>query len=282
MNLFQGSNLYGATLDRGSEWRVEWERCRKIVSEASSNWGKRFTWFDIFDTVLKVNSSSLFDRERYLTAATYISSRAFPSSLLSSTPTLVHAPSTHPILVPGVDSLNHARAHPVSCLVTPGNEASSGVERLQVTLVHHPAVAQGQELFNNYGPKPNAELILGYGFSLPNNPDDSIVLKLGGIKGQKWEIGRSARNADGLWKEILSNFVESQNGAPTYEDILDAAGSLQEMTEKLLDRLPGYDTPKSADIRPEVVQMFNHYVDGTLWDMCYRISLMPSQVKQKF
>jgi hypothetical protein len=264
LNLFQGSNLYGATLDRGSEWRVEWERCRKIISEANSNWGKRFTWFNIFDTVLKANSSSLVDREIYLNAATYISSRAFPSSLLSAMPTLVHAPSTHPILVPGVDSLNHARAHPVSWLVTNGVEANSGAGRLQVTLVHHSAVAQGQELFNNYGPKPNAELILGYGFSLPNNPDDSIVLKLGGINGQKWEIGRGASNADGLWKEILSNFVESQNEAPTYEDILDAAGSLQEMTEKLLDRLPGHDIPKSADIRPEVVQMFNHYIDGTL------------------
>lgn len=176
----------------------------------------------------------------------------------------MHTASTHPILVPGVDSLNHARAHPVLWLVTCANEANNNAEKHQVTLVHYPAVVQGQELFNNYGVKPNAELILGYGFSLPNNPDDTIVLKLGGINGQRWEIGRGASNADGLWKEILSNFVGSKDGEPTYEDILDAAGSLQEMTEKLLDRLPGHDTPKSADVRPEVIQMFKHYIDGML------------------
>ena len=155
--------------------------------------------------------------------------------------------------------MNHARAHPVSWVACHGKKDNHN--DCTVAIVHHLAATQGQELFNNYGPKPNAELVLGYGFSLPQNPDDTVVLKLGCFEGQRWEIGREARNAEGLWHEILSNFKES-DGEPSYEDILDAVGSLQEMTEKLMERLPQPNITKSHAIRPEVVEMFHNYIDG--------------------
>jgi hypothetical protein len=37
------------------------------------------------------------------------------------------------------------------------------------------------QVFNNYGPKPNEELLLGYGFVLDPNPDDVVPLRLGGL-----------------------------------------------------------------------------------------------------
>jgi len=205
--------------------------------------------------------SHRFCREKYLTAATYISSRAFTSSLLSAVPNLGHDPDAYPILIPGVDSLNHARAHPVSWVVS-GKKDSYNDQGYTIAIVHHIAVAQGQELHNNYGPKPNAELVLGYGFSLPHNPDDTIILKLGGFESQRWEIGRDARNVKNLWLEILSNFLGPEGGEPTYEDILEAALSLQDMTEKLLGRLPQRNIPESHTVRPEVVAMFHNYIGG--------------------
>ncbi len=166
-------------------------------------------------------------------------------------------------MIPGIDSLNHARAHSVSWLLSPRDGTDIPTKDASVILVHHPSVRQGHELFNNYGVKPNAELTLGYGFSLPNNPDDTIGLKLGGIEGQRWDVGRDAINAEGLWSEVLSTFVEGGDvSAATYEDIVDAAGSLQEMTEGLLDRLPGYAIPESVDVRPEVIKMFQNYIEG--------------------
>lgn len=36
----------------------------------------------------------------------------------------------------------------------------------------------GQQAFNTYGPKPNEELLLGYGFTTPSNPSDLVALKL--------------------------------------------------------------------------------------------------------
>jgi len=204
-------------------------------------------------------------RDKYLTAATYLSSRAFPSSLLSETPTLIGTPFTEPILIPGVDSLNHARGQPVSWVVTHPTKDDASQEA-KISLVIRSPIASGQELFNNYGPKPNSELILGYGFSLPANPDDTIVLKVGGINGKKWEIGRNAQGVDGLWMEILSTLLEpgADPEKATYEDILDSAAMLQEMAQALIERLPVVGVPNGERSRPDVQKMFYHYIEGAV------------------
>lgn len=45
-----------------------------------------------------------------------------------------------------------------------------------------PEPIQGQaQVFNNYGAKSNESLLLGYGFVIPSNPDDTVVLQLGGV-----------------------------------------------------------------------------------------------------
>ncbi|KAH9482517.1 Ribosomal lysine N-methyltransferase set10 [Psilocybe cubensis] len=241
LDLFKGTNLYSATLDRQREWNEEWSSCRSIVSQANAETGACFEW------------------ELYLRAATYLSSRAFPSSLLAETPSLVSTPFTGPILIPGVDALNHKRGEPVSWLV---NHTSDSTTQSKISLVLHSSAVSGQELFNNYGPKPNSELILGYGFSTPRNPDDTMVLKIGGIGGQKWEIGRSGERVDGLWTEILNTIVEAEDNKPTYEDILDASGMLQEMVQTLIERLPEDRIPEDSEVRPEVATMFLDYLEG--------------------
>ncbi|KJA29790.1 hypothetical protein HYPSUDRAFT_126849 [Hypholoma sublateritium FD-334 SS-4] len=246
LELFKGTNIYGATLDRDREWKTEWNQCRDEISRFDKNLGERFTW------------------EHYLTAATYLSSRAFPSSLLSPTPTLVHSDSTQPILIPGVDALNHERGQPVSWSVTIPDAKHQDSQKPTISLTIHRPTAEGEELFNNYGPKPNSELILGYGFSIPNNPDDTIVLKIGGMEGseaKKWEIGRKAQGADAFWTDQLSQFT-GQGQPPTYEDILDASGMLSEMLEDKIGRLPSAEVQNVHELRPDVVTMFHHYLEG--------------------
>lgn len=191
--------------------------------------------------------------------------------MLSPEPSLAHTEDSHPILLPGVDSLNHARAHPVSWVVQypPSTNSEPSIE-----LHVHSITSVGVEVFNNYGPKPNAELLLGYGFTLQNNPDDTIVLKVGGssAEGRKWEVGRDALGADGLWQEILVN-IKSQNiGSNEVSDgstnnqlewmcIMDAADLLEEMLTSLLDRLPG-SSQHVDGLRPDVVVMISHYIEG--------------------
>ncbi|KAI0311446.1 SET domain-containing protein [Amylostereum chailletii] len=262
LETLKGTNMYGATMDRKRDWLAEWEKCRKDIATTNEHWAEAFTW------------------DRYLTASTYLSSRAFPSTLLSASPSLVQTAASHPVLLPGVDALNHARAQPVSWVVnTPSLTGPSLREEPSISLQSHIFLPAGAEVFNNYGPKPNSELLLGYGFSLPENPDDTIVLKIGGGQdtGQKWEVGRAARGVEGLWDEIVAS-VRTQRDDEAKEDeyeqwslILDAADLLESMSMSLLERLPVIP-PRSMAPRPDVEETVSHYVRGQREVLCGLIS----------
>lgn len=216
--------------------------------------------------------SDVSHRERYLTASTYISSRAFPSTLLSSNPSLIASESSYPVLLPGVDSLNHLRGHQVSWVIDPcSTKEPSGNSPLQVTLVVHRKTSTRQEVLNNYGPKPNAEFILGYGFSIANNLDDTIVLKIGGASGsnQRWEIGRDAKGIQGLWEEMQAILRNMEDGDDENEDemteaelCLEAADMLDNMIQQRIQSLPLLPDKPPTGVRREVFTMIKHYVEG--------------------
>lgn len=209
----------------------------------------------------------------YLTASTHLSSRAFPSSILSSNPSLVASPSTYPVLIPGVDLLNHKRGQPVSWIVSCQDVAQDTTTSNTVSIVVHPksdsdfeTTSPHEELievFNNYGLKSNDELILGYGFSLPDNPDDTITLQVGGsATSQKWIVGRNAHNVEGLWSEIRSVIA---NGESEYEfeDDLETAAMLSDMVQAKLDGMKTVaDVRRNDAIRPPVRVMLEHYFTG--------------------
>lgn len=74
----------------------------------------------------------------------------------------------------------------------------------------------GMEVLNNYGAKPNDELLLGYGFVQADNPEDQISVKLGSTGGSDAskilaafglplsKIHYIRRNATELPKELLA------------------------------------------------------------------------------
>ncbi|WVN85843.1 uncharacterized protein L203_100995 [Cryptococcus depauperatus CBS 7841] len=162
LELLTGSNLYGAVKDRQKEWFEESAVLRTVLKEDGLTW------------------------ERYLATSTYMSSRAFPSRLLrlsmeeQSTHQL-HKENevSHPVLLPGVDIFNHARGQPIIwlCSVMAPSPASHPLPC--ISLVSSSVSDVNTQVFNNYGVKPNEELLLGYGFVLDNNPDDVVVLRLG-------------------------------------------------------------------------------------------------------
>jgi hypothetical protein len=155
--------------------------------------------------------------------------------------------------------------------------------------VTHNASSPGAEIFNNYGAKPNSELLLGYGFTLPANPDDTIVLKIGGTRditttnnttnaaaaaAAAHEVGREARGAAAVWGTIMDAVrTEEEEGdeeTPEWQIILDSADMLRSMTKSLLARLPSPPTPTTGvpgpgepdTLRGDVVEMIRHYVLG--------------------
>lgn len=76
-----------------------------------------------------------------------------------------------PILFPVVDILNHSVSAKVEWDFQPHSSFS-------LKLLEGDTFTPGQELFNNYAPKQNDELILGYGFCLEENPIEQFPLKL--------------------------------------------------------------------------------------------------------
>lgn len=100
-----------------------------------------------------------------LWAATIFTSRAFISTHI------LPDHETVPILFPVVDILNHSATAKVEWDFNPHTSFS-------LKLLEGEAFAPGQELFNNYAPKQNDELLLGYGFCLESNPIEQFPLKL--------------------------------------------------------------------------------------------------------
>jgi hypothetical protein len=76
-----------------------------------------------------------------------------------------------PVLFPVVDILNHSVSAKVEWDFQPRTSFS-------LKLLDGESFEAGQELFNNYAPKQNDELLLGYGFCLENNPIEQFPLKL--------------------------------------------------------------------------------------------------------
>lgn len=78
---------------------------------------------------------------------------------------------TVPILFPVIDILNHSVTAKVEWDFNP-------YKSFTLRCLESSNFTVNEELFNNYAPKQNDELLLGYGFCLENNPIEQFALKL--------------------------------------------------------------------------------------------------------
>ncbi|ORY30006.1 hypothetical protein BCR39DRAFT_530565 [Naematelia encephala] len=277
LELLAGTNLYGAVHDREQELRAEYEQVQSKLRGDAPSW------------------------DQYLSCATYISSRAFPSKLLripDSGSVETRAVDTseeeesHPVLLPGVDLFNHARGQPITWLSSPMNISNKQVKT--ISLVSCTIVKAGQQVFNNYGPKSNEELLLAYGFILDPNPDDTVILRLGTnglpegivekLKAKQLDATkRFALGADGLVpNELLQVMRVMLGGADEEVEIdeedehalhaqeqketeleLDVLGQLGAMLEDKLQRLKSHKGDSQVDgVREHVRKMCVVYREG--------------------
>jgi hypothetical protein len=215
--------------------------------------------------------------QRYLLASSYLSSRAFPSTLLSPTPSVNSPETSYPVLLPGIDILNHRRGEKVSWIVTQDQDAHEP----HISLALDCARQRGEEVFNNYGLKSNAELILGYGFSLRDNPDDCVVLKLGG-QGTSQKRHEIKRGLDGLgevieeMKDALTRQVTMMGGEEEmteWECELEVVEMFSEMVTGLGAKMDACETRIETaskckeGIRKEVIEMGANYIRGQFIDL---------------
>ncbi|EEB08095.1 lysine methyltransferase [Schizosaccharomyces japonicus yFS275] len=180
-NIFYGCN------DRKRIWKEEHATAAKLLDNPDN-----FSW------------------NMYLWAATVFSSRCFSSALLGEEDT----DDAAPILIPLVDSLNHKPRCPIIW-----NKVTK--ESHAVQLVSVKPISSGGQVYNNYGPKGNEELLMGYGFCLPNNEFETFALRLSLDKAvYNSEKKRSILASHGLSK--LNFWIPKQVDFSHLQNILDA------------------------------------------------------------
>ncbi|RSM02075.1 hypothetical protein CEP52_008207 [Fusarium oligoseptatum] len=108
-----------------------------------------------------------FTWELFLWAQTIFSSRSFTSDLFTSKV----GTSSFPVLYPMLDIFNHNLGTKVSWKFHSGD----------FSLCLEEKVEQGEQIFNNYSPKGNEDLLMGFGFCIPDNPYDQVAVRLGQI-----------------------------------------------------------------------------------------------------
>ena len=121
-----------------------------------------------------------------------------------------------PVLFPGLDAANHNHDAKVDWAFDPGRFgiATAGDERIEA----------GSEVFNNYGPKGNGELLLGYGFCSPNNPHDTVALALktpvDGLQAGLRSLHPGFFTEEGSWNAEKGTFdlKQSLNGSQSSEE----------------------------------------------------------------
>jgi hypothetical protein len=92
------------------------------------------------------------------------SSRSFTSKIV--TPDVTEEFS---LLYPVIDIFNHRF----------GAKVVWDLDKGDFTLAITESARKGEQIFNNYAPKGNEELLMGYGFSHENNPCDEVTIRIG-------------------------------------------------------------------------------------------------------
>lgn len=146
LNWLQGSNIYGHVPLRKQQWELEFEDLKAYVED--------FDW-------------DLFTLENYNWASSIFLSRAFPARVLYGNKFEADDLNLS-LLIPVLDSLNHKPETPVYWTADSGSFSFSIGSNVE----------QGQEIFNNYGPKGTEELLMGYGFCIDSHLYDIVTLKL--------------------------------------------------------------------------------------------------------
>ncbi|KAJ1942008.1 hypothetical protein GGF37_003296 [Kickxella alabastrina] len=132
--------------------------------------------------------------ENYMWAASVVSSRSFPKALVQG---YEQHTSSIEVLLPLLDMLNHLPKRKVSWVSTNG-----GVE-----FVTGAVMEKGDQVFNNYGPKSNEELMVGYGFCVPENPFSYFHIKLNYREDPQYEMKRELLVAAGI--DSCDHFIQA-------------------------------------------------------------------------
>ncbi|KAE8373064.1 hypothetical protein BDV26DRAFT_285433 [Aspergillus bertholletiae] len=177
----EGTSLSPAREQRAGVWKGKYDSVYAELCKAGFDGAEKYTW------------------DLYLWASTIFVSRAFSAKVLSGVIPDAQLPEENvSALLPFFDILNHRPLAKV--------EWRAGKENVVLLVLED--VAAGQEISNNYGPRNNEQLMMNYGFCLPNNPCDYRIVSLRAPPGSPLQMARSQQLQmfPGLAKETEDHY----------------------------------------------------------------------------
>ncbi|TKA66182.1 hypothetical protein B0A49_08348 [Cryomyces minteri] len=166
----QGTDVEQAFKTRAADWRQKWVAGVEILKTADLSW-QQYTW-ELFVWAASVYTSRSFAsntllRPNYTEYSAYRKDGTGLWQLCSlQPPESMKEPFA--MLFPVMDASNHS--HSV--------KAEWSLDETSFGLSLRNEVKAGDQVWNNYGPKPNDELLMGYGFCIPGNPFDRVAMTL--------------------------------------------------------------------------------------------------------
>lgn len=189
LDLLRNTPLVGSTERRLRETITDYERAtRVLLAQLHSVHSSPFTSL-LTETLQPIPKDALHadalmqhtwhhGLELWRWAESAFTSRSFPPRLIG----LHHDQGEAPILIPGYDIFNHARAHAVTWSFSrPTEQAECG--SVEMTLNYE--VPGAHQVYNNYGGKSNEEFLSSYAFTLDETHEDTLALKLSGSEHAK-------------------------------------------------------------------------------------------------
>lgn len=175
IDVLEGTNVHVAIREIQANIKLEFKQARKILKEMDFH-----NWQD-------------YSKMLYNWAFCIFTSRSFRPSLILSRPVKQKASSLLPadcelddfsILQPLFDIANHK--------MTAGYKWDVASDPDACCLLCPDRYQAGEQVYNNYGLKSNSELLLGYGFILPETPElhnDYVHVRKRGASGTQDEAG---------------------------------------------------------------------------------------------
>lgn len=258
----EGTNAGVAAEEIQANTKRDFKEARKILKEeAFENWQD-------------------YTRHLFNWAFSIFASRSFRPSLV--TPRLVQERELprnldiddFSMLLPVYDIINHDTKANVQWVVDHQSRASEACRFITLD-----SYKSGEQVFNNYGKKTNSELLLSYGFMLPETEElhnDYVHLRkkesapAAGEQSaplQRTEMAQS-EESDGFWPQ------KSKRKRP--QDFLVSPRPMNHPSSFVGQNRNWVAKEAGFDVRPE----FSHVEDNLVWDLC--LSIVGSEAKEAF
>ncbi|OWB66972.1 hypothetical protein B5S30_g2321 [[Candida] boidinii] len=205
------------------------------------------------------NMHHWFNFKSYLWSYLIITSRSFPYKLIHDSDELFDSKFNKlnsVILLPIIDLLNHKPKSKIYWNGNIANKQNFKITKLIKDYQNEVCETSGDgntdlQIYNNYGPKGNEELLMGYGFTIRGNEFDTLLLSLNISK-------------------LLSDLQNDDSGK-LIENFNLFLPTLESYTNSIVDRQPGNNDGNAAKseliANPIYISNINHIIPKGLLEL---------------